>query len=196
MNIDFLKYNSHAQTEEYLDMLHSNNILPIITKPTRITNYTATLIDHIYTNNTNQMISGIATINILDHLPTFCIADISVQKQESERLFKDYSQFDSELYLQDIKAIDWNTIFSKSNDLNEIAAKTISTLQLIVNKHALRKQISQTKQKQFSKPWITTCNGILKSIKKKQNMYRTHFLSNNPAKITQYKKCANKLNHL
>ena len=48
MNIDFLKYNHHAQTEEYLDMLHSNNILPIITKPTRITNYTATLIDHIY----------------------------------------------------------------------------------------------------------------------------------------------------
>ena len=28
MNIDFLKYNSHALTEEYLDMLHSNNILP------------------------------------------------------------------------------------------------------------------------------------------------------------------------
>ena len=47
MNIDFLKYNHHTQTEEYLDMLHSNNISPIITKPTRITNYTATLIDHI-----------------------------------------------------------------------------------------------------------------------------------------------------
>ena len=28
MNIDFLKYNSHGLTEEYLDMLHSNNILP------------------------------------------------------------------------------------------------------------------------------------------------------------------------
>ena len=50
MNIDFLKYNYHTQTEEYLDMLHSHNISPIITKPTRITDYTATLIDHIYTN--------------------------------------------------------------------------------------------------------------------------------------------------
>lgn len=75
MNIDFLKYNYHTQTEEYLDMLHSNNISPIITKPTRITNYTATLIDHIYTNNTKQVISGIATIDISDHLPTFCIVD-------------------------------------------------------------------------------------------------------------------------
>ena len=74
------------------------------------------------------------------------------------------------------------------------SAKTISTLQLIVNKHAPRKQISQSKQKQFSKPWIT--NGILKSITNKQGMYRTHFLSNNPAKIAEYKKNANKLNHL
>ena len=194
MNIDFLKYNSHALTEEYLDMLHSNNISPIITKPTRITNYTATLIDHIYTNNTNQIISGIATIDISDHLPTFCIVDIPVQKQKCKRYYRDYSQFDSELYLQDIKAIDWSTIHIESNDLNGIATKTIRTLQLIVNKHAPRKQISKTKQKQFSKPWIT--NGILKSIKNKQSMYRTHFLSNNPAKTAEYKKYANKLNHL
>ena len=32
--------------------------------------------------------------------------------------------------------------------------------------------------------------------KNKQGMYRTHFLSNNPAKIAEYKKYANRLNHL
>ena len=99
MNVDFLKCNHYTQTEKYLDMLHSNNISPIITKPTRITNYTVTLIDHIYTNNTNQMISGIATIDISDHLPTFCIVDIPVQKQKFKRYRRDYRQFDSELYL-------------------------------------------------------------------------------------------------
>ena len=72
-------------------MFHSNNISPITTKPTRITNYTATLIDHIYTNNTNQMISGIATIDIWDHLPTFFIVDISAEKQKFERHYRDYS---------------------------------------------------------------------------------------------------------
>ena len=68
----------------------------------------------------------------------------------------------------------------------KLQAKTISTLQLIVDKHVPRKLISQSKQKQFSKPWIT--NGILKSIKTKQVMYRTYFLSNNPVKIAEYKK--------
>lgn len=34
----FLKYNSHSQTQEYIDMLYTKNLLPIITKPTMITN--------------------------------------------------------------------------------------------------------------------------------------------------------------
>ena len=57
--------------------------------------------------------------------------------------------------------------------------------------HVPRKLISQSKQKQFSKPWIT--NGIFKSIKTKQGMYRTYFLSNNPVKIAEYKKYAIKI---
>ena len=44
-NIDFMKVNCHCQTEEYLDMLFSYRFclvfLPIITKPTSITSYTA-----------------------------------------------------------------------------------------------------------------------------------------------------------
>jgi exonuclease III len=48
-NINFLKYDSKP-TEKYLDMLYSNNIIPVITKPTRLTVHTKTLIDHIYTN--------------------------------------------------------------------------------------------------------------------------------------------------
>lgn len=43
MNIDFLKVGSHSKTEDYLDMLHSSDLLPVITKPTRITSHTSTL---------------------------------------------------------------------------------------------------------------------------------------------------------
>ena len=34
------------------------------------------------------MISGIATIDIWDHLPTFCIVDIPVQKQNSRDIIE------------------------------------------------------------------------------------------------------------
>ena len=56
-------------------MIYSLDLLPVITKPTRITNHTATLIYHIYTNNVNRLTSGIVTVDISDHLPVFCMAD-------------------------------------------------------------------------------------------------------------------------
>jgi hypothetical protein len=52
----------------------------------------------------------------------------------------------------------------------------------------------RSKHKQFSKPWLTI--GILKSIKTKQKMYNTHFLSKIPDKIQKFKTYANKLNKL
>ena len=74
VNINFLKYNEHANTEDYLNMLYSNNFLPLITKPTRLTDHSSTLIDHIYTNAPIQnTTSGIALADVSDHLPVFCI---------------------------------------------------------------------------------------------------------------------------
>lgn len=69
MNIDFFKCNTHPPTDAYLDMLYSNNLLPVVTKPTRLTYHTATLIDHIYTNSSRNVFSGILTVDISDHLP-------------------------------------------------------------------------------------------------------------------------------
>ena len=52
INVDLYKYATHNPSEKYLDMLFSNNMTPIITKPTRLTDHSETLIDHIYTNST------------------------------------------------------------------------------------------------------------------------------------------------
>lgn len=73
MNIHFFKLGTHSKTEDYLDMLYSSNFLPVI-KLTRITSHTTTLIDHIYTNvSTDQTVSGIVTVDISVHIPTFCL---------------------------------------------------------------------------------------------------------------------------
>jgi exonuclease III len=70
VNIDFL--NSHQPTERYLDMLYENNFIPVITKPTWITDHTKTLIDHIYTNTPiDQVVSDIGLFDISDHLLVF-----------------------------------------------------------------------------------------------------------------------------
>ena len=88
MNIDFLKCKSHSLTEDYLEMLSTNNMLPEITKPTRITSHTATLIGHIYTNSFNQQkVSEIATVDISDHLLEFCICGTVVNHCQQSNLY-------------------------------------------------------------------------------------------------------------
>lgn len=74
MNIDLLMYNTNEKTNDYIDNIIGRSFLPIITKPTRITPTTATLLDHIYTNKSNiPMISAIIVNDISDHFGTFHI---------------------------------------------------------------------------------------------------------------------------
>ena len=77
LNIDFLKSDDHKSTGALFDVLYSYNVSPLITKPTRVPEKTATLIDHIWTNNfdvdTNR-IQGILCTSTTDHYAIFHIA--------------------------------------------------------------------------------------------------------------------------
>ncbi len=74
MNVCLLKFQTHAKTNNYLDSIFSHGFLPIISKPTRVTTSTATLLDHIYTNDiTSSYNSGIIINDIADHFGIFCI---------------------------------------------------------------------------------------------------------------------------
>ena len=68
------------------------------------------MIDHIYTNKVNSLVSGILTIDISDHLPVFCMVDIKLKMQNHEMYFRDYSTFNADSYLHDVYAIDWNAV--------------------------------------------------------------------------------------
>ena len=48
-NINLLNQSSHQATSDFLDILYSGGFTPLISRPTRITENSATLIDHIYT---------------------------------------------------------------------------------------------------------------------------------------------------
>ena len=60
-NIDLLKYENCSFANRFFNQLTSSAFLPLITKPTRLTEHTATLIDNIFCNQVSyqQQISGI-----------------------------------------------------------------------------------------------------------------------------------------
>ena len=68
-NIDLLNYDSHRGTKYFLDLMFNLCMYPVITKPTRISNASAILIDNIFNNEINRDItSRLLITNISDHL--------------------------------------------------------------------------------------------------------------------------------
>jgi len=50
LTVDLLKFGSHPETDKYLESIYPHGFLPVITKSTRVTPSSATLIDYTYTN--------------------------------------------------------------------------------------------------------------------------------------------------
>ena len=74
-NLDLLKANQHRPTQNFLELIYTAGLIPKITKPTRITSASATLIDNILIDqqlDTNSS-SGILIDNTSDHLPCYTI---------------------------------------------------------------------------------------------------------------------------
>ena len=193
INIDFFKYNTDNPTSDYLDMLLNLGYLPIITKATRITDHTATLIDHIYTNSPQKIVeSGICLADITDHLPVFCTIANKLPTSNERKFIRDFSTFREELYIDDLNKVDFKNLIT--SDVNQSMNSIIETLKEITNKHAPLKKTSNSKQRLLQKPWISKC--LLISIKKRQKMFKSHFLSKDPDKVKQYKQYNNKLNKI
>ena len=74
-NLDLLKESKHGPTHEFLEMIYDVGLVPTITKPTRITTSTATLIDNILVDQHmhSHTSSGIIIDDSSDHLPCYCI---------------------------------------------------------------------------------------------------------------------------
>ena len=60
--------------------------------------------------------------------------------------FRDYSTLNTDSYIPDVYAIDWNAVTGRCSDLHEITACVIDTLKLNVDKHAPMKQASRNIQ--------------------------------------------------
>lgn len=76
-NINLLKYHDHQATDSFIESIFSHMYIPLINRPTRITNISATAIDNIITNciaDDYYCISGIFPHDASDHFAIFHIS--------------------------------------------------------------------------------------------------------------------------
>ena len=73
-NKNLLNYNDHQSTNDLLDSLVSNSLVPYILHPTRITSHSKTLIGDIFSNFISyEIIFGNIIVTISDYLPDFSL---------------------------------------------------------------------------------------------------------------------------
>ena len=109
----------------YADSLISCSVKCTISKATRITTSSETLIDHIYTNNqSKKYLSGITlSADLSDHLGTF----IAIPAKKLDRpnigdghlIIRDMSKFNADNFLEDLNAALEMVNFNERSSVNE-----------------------------------------------------------------------------
>ena len=90
-NLDLLKQSSHKRTQTFVENTLDHALLPVITKPTRISRTSATLIDNVIISDKLQLnyTSNILVSNLSDHLPCYVeIKEFYAGKREAAKIKK------------------------------------------------------------------------------------------------------------
>ncbi len=198
-NFDFMKLSEHRPTSDLFDNFISNGFIPVITRPTRITHSSATLIDNLYINlQDDHLFSGIITTKLSDHLPIIaCYGKLNTIKlSKSEPVsFKIRDLSDANvLKLNDqLERYDWS--FLRNLDGNSAYEAFSEALQKEIDKAAPMKTINISKKRVIREPWIT--KGIIKSSKTLDNLYmKTLYKPKHHAAHYQFRTYRNKFNKL
>ena len=176
-NIDLLSFDSHKDTEDFVNTLASYFFHPQILKPTRFTNHSATLIDNIFFNSLeHQTISGNIIYDISDHLPNFLIINKLSSFPKKTKMYKrDYSKFDKTALIYELSDINWTDVLYNdniSNNSNTLFQNFYNHITLCIDKHVPLRKLTRKEIKSVSKPWITP--GIIESSKIKNNLYKKY----------------------
>ena len=118
-NINMLTY-SKQYVNELLNILYVSSFLPLIDKPTRITETSATRIDNIFTNNLSSNISsGIYFYtDVTDHLPVYQItANQNINHNTNNDNIHRYviNKQNINCFMQDLDNTVWEDVNSCSN---------------------------------------------------------------------------------
>ena len=180
---------------DYLSMIESVGLQQVISSPTRVTNSTSSVIDHIYTNVYNHAIhSGVIETDVSDHFPIFVIFESKNKNKTAlvRKVARSYKSFNIQSFHEDLGKINWAHV-CRYKDVN-IAYKVFYDMFVkVCDNHAPNIEHNVSRKKYGPKnPWISSA--IIKSIRKKHTLYKKYKSSNfNEEYGNKYKKYRNTL---
>ena len=193
LNVDVMKWNEPNYENEELvnlikDDIETENFSQLIKKPTRFWTGTQSLLDHIWTNSPEKMLSIKNTDRAAsDHnVISVKIRTKGSDRSQNEIKIRDKKNFDAKNFKNEVSMIDWTELY-KMEDLN-LANDFFSTkIATILEKMAPMKKI-QIRNK--ITPWVTSATKNLMGERDKTRNRAT--VTNSPEDWTEYRSIRNK----
>lgn len=169
-NLDLAQCDTNTDAQSFLDLMHSNSLIPLINKPTRTTDTTETIIDNIFCNNlSGHNSSGILLNDVSDHFPIFCSIETHQSQTPSAKStynFRSYNEASKQAFADRIQSENWNSVYASQDAQNAYSSFAATVSDAYLNCFPLQ-QKQRTKSTQ--NPWLT--RGLKRSIKKKNKLY-------------------------
>ena len=192
-NLDLLRREKHAPTQDFLESILDLDMVPMITKPTRITRTSATLIDNILMSRALSTIgqSCIIENDISDHLPSLVILP-NVYNKKSEPI---------EITCRDIKPPNIKILNDRIsneisiphtlNNVNEKFNCVHNQLMDLVEEVCPEKVITIPAKRVIREPWVS--KSLLKCSTKQRLLYKNFLKDKTKCNETKYKNYRNVL---
>ena len=195
LNYDLLKFEQHEKTKVLLEDSFGNGFLELISIPTRISNTSATLIDHLYTNTmSNCYDTSVIISDISDHFP---ICHIISDKQKEIRpkyvQVQNFNENDILAFKNDLSNVDWDSVLIL-NETQDSYDEFYRIFNGLYCEHFPITNVKFNKNKHKKEPFMT--KGILKSRQTKLKLIELKIrfpTAENNEKYRKYRSCYNKV---
>ena len=172
-NADFFKYSEDNNIAIFYDGMHSEGLIPTITKPTRSINSTYSLIDNIFISLPFNYSSGIFKADLSDHFPIFVMLESFFSDRQNQCQNISY-RLSSEVRISNLvnafSSLDFNSVVEEE-DCDLALRKLDKIIMDLYNTHCpIKHKIVSYKEK--TKPWISL--QIKQNMKTRQNYFRLY----------------------
>ena len=164
---------NNDKVNTYLNNYLTNNFIPCITLPTRITNHSISLIDHIFIKTPKNLIqnkcsSGNLILDISDHLPNFSFIDIKTPSIKDRPFIQLFTDKRVELFNEKLNTENALIEDSDLTDVDKSYDIFYNNYLNLFNKYF--PYIKQSRKSFRDKPFIT--KGIKVSIKFRNKLFK------------------------
>ena len=191
-NVNLLNFESHKATGEFLDMSLEKGFIPYITKPTRVTAHSATLIDNIYTNSNTVANARLLMCDISDHFPCVIFDTIGVFITPASNRIRDTSDSAIRNLKNALGFSDWDCVLN-SSDAEKASDDFFKLIGVAVETYLPYKTV-KTKPTRRLAPWFTS--GLKVSSSTKQKLLRDKLKNPSMENCEKYKLYKNLYNSL